>query len=63
LDRDALAMRERQPLPRIVLGESSLKSAGTPKLEFLSPVECFDSPVGCAAAFNSKPSGSKPVFT
>jgi hypothetical protein len=60
-----MAMHKReQPLPRIVLGRSSLSSAGSPKFEFsLSPIECVVFAIPYAADLNWKPSGTKPVFT
>jgi len=59
----AIGGRE-QPLPRIVLGRSSLTSAGLPKLEIsLSPIACAVFAVTYAADLNWKPSGTKPVFT
>jgi hypothetical protein len=59
------AMEHReQPLPRIVLGKSSLTSAGSPKLVFsVSPIACPVFAVAYAADLNWKPSGTKPVFT
>ena len=60
-----IAMHKReQPLPRIVLGRSSLSSAVSPKLEFsLSPIACVVFAIAYAADLNWKPSGTKPVFT
>jgi hypothetical protein len=60
---EAMFQCERPP-PRIVDGESSLTSAGTPKLDaLLSPVARVGSVVFYAAGRSAKPSGTTPVLT
>ena len=52
-----------RPLPRIVHGGSSLKSAGTPKLAaFISPIG-WDCTISYAAGLSLKPPGTTPVLT
>jgi hypothetical protein len=58
-----LGRRQLLPQRGSCLANRHLKAPVRQNLNSFSPVGCFDSPVGYAAAFNSKPSGSKPVFT
>src|SRR6202162_5367127 len=52
-----------RPLPRIVHGGSSFKSAGTPKLAaFISPIGC-DCTVSYVVGLSLEPSGTTPVLT
>jgi hypothetical protein len=52
-----------QPLPRIVLGRSSLQAPVPPKVGFFLLFNAVFLLVAYASDFNWKPSGTKPVFT
>jgi hypothetical protein len=52
-----------QPLPRIVVGASSLSSVAHQAVELVSLVVALQVPIAYPAGLSLKPLGTKPVFT